>query len=76
MNMLERKKLKSRSPGVSESRSFLVRYRRTYVLNYILNKGIYNLSSVMISCVLRILASQIRFESLYHEIFNIDRFLE
>ena len=39
-NMLERKKLKSRSPGVtesrspgvSESRSFLVRYRRTYVL--------------------------------------------
>ena len=38
--MLERKKLKSRSPvvsesrspGVTESRSFLVRYRRTYVL--------------------------------------------
>ena len=29
MNMLERKKLKSRSHGVSE---FLVRYRRTYVL--------------------------------------------
>ena len=37
MNMLERKKLKSQSPGVTESRSpgvteFLVRYRRTYVL--------------------------------------------
>ena len=30
--MLERKKLKSWSPGVTESRSFLVRYRRTYVL--------------------------------------------
>ena len=33
MNVLERKKLKSRNPGVPESRSFLVRYRRTYVLN-------------------------------------------
>jgi hypothetical protein len=32
MNMLGRKKLKSRSPVVPESRSFLVRYRRTYVL--------------------------------------------
>ena len=37
--MLERKKLKSRSHGVPESRSFLVRYRRTYVLKtYVLNK--------------------------------------
>ena len=35
--MLERKKLKSRSHGVSESRSFLVRYRRTYVLKNITN---------------------------------------
>ena len=31
--MLEKIKLKSRSPGITESRSFLVRYRRTYVLN-------------------------------------------
>ena len=30
--MLERKKLKSWSPRVTESRSFLVRNRRTYVL--------------------------------------------
>ena len=43
MNVLERKKLKSRNhgiperrnPGMTESRSFLVRYRRTYVLNNI-----------------------------------------
>ena len=33
MNVLERKKLKSRNHGISESWSFLVRYRRTYVLN-------------------------------------------
>ena len=32
MNMLEIKKLKSWSPGITESWSFLVRYRRTYVL--------------------------------------------
>ena len=33
--MLERKKLKSSNHGVPKSRSFLVRYRRTYVLkNY------------------------------------------
>ena len=31
-NVLEGKKLKSRSHRVTESRSFLVRYRRTYVL--------------------------------------------
>ena len=31
--MLERKKLKSRNPKITESRSFLVRYRRTYILN-------------------------------------------
>ena len=31
--MLERKKIKSRNHGVLESRSFLVRYRRTHVLN-------------------------------------------
>ena len=31
--LLERKKLKSCNPGVTESQSFLVRYRRTYVLN-------------------------------------------
>ena len=30
--MLERKKLKFRNHGIPESRSFLVRYRRTYVL--------------------------------------------
>ena len=30
--MLERKKIKSRNHGVSESRSFLLRYIRTYVL--------------------------------------------
>ena len=41
MNVLERKKLKSHNPvmtesrndRIPESRSFLVRYRRTYVLN-------------------------------------------
>ena len=38
--------------------------------------GLYSLNSVIISCVLRILASQNRFQSLYDEIFNIDRFLE
>ena len=36
MNVLGSKKLKSRSPGVTESRSFLVRYRRTYVLKNII----------------------------------------
>ena len=35
MNVLERIKLKSRSLGITESRSFLVRYRRTYVLKKI-----------------------------------------
>ena len=38
--------------------------------------GIYNLNSVMISRVLKILASQNWFYSLYAEIFNIDRFVE
>ena len=38
--------------------------------------GIYNLNRVFISCVLKILASQNRFQSLYNEIFNIDRFVE
>jgi len=38
--------------------------------------GIYNLNSVIISCVLKLLASQNRFQSLYDEIFNIDRFVE
>ena len=37
---------------------------------------IYNLGSVIISPVLRIFASQNRFQSLYDEIFNIDRFVE
>ena len=32
MNVLERKKLISRSLGITKSRSLLVRYRRTYVL--------------------------------------------
>ena len=42
--MLGRKKLKYRSHGVPESRSFLVRYRRTYVLKtYVLNKLIQRL---------------------------------
>ena len=40
------------------------------------NCGIYNLKRVMISRVLRILAFQKRFKSLYDEIFNIVRFLE
>ena len=35
-----------------------------------------NLSSVIISRVLRILASQNGFQSLYAEILNIDRFVE
>ena len=43
---------------------------------YLKNWGIYNLNSVMISCVLRNLASQNRFQSMYDEIFNIDRFVE
>ena len=38
--------------------------------------GIYNLNILIISRVLRILASQNKFKSLYREIFNIDRFLE
>ena len=38
MNMLERKKVKSWSHGVPESWSFLVKYRRTYVLKKFLYK--------------------------------------
>ena len=38
--------------------------------------GIHNLNIVIISRVLRILAPQNRFQSLYDEIFNIDRFVE
>ena len=38
--------------------------------------GIYNLNSILISRVLKILASQNRFQSLYDEIFNFDRFVE
>ena len=38
--------------------------------------GIYNLNSVIISRFLRILPSQNWLQSLYDEIFNIDRFLE
>ena len=53
--MLERKKLKSRSPvvsesrspGVPESRSFLVRYRRTYVLNNVKDEGAKGLRNIM-----------------------------
>ena len=37
---------------------------------------IYNLNSFKISCVLMILASKNKFQSLYDEIFNIDRFFE
>ena len=37
---------------------------------------IHNLYSVIISRVLRILASQNRFISLYDKIFNIDRFVD
>ena len=44
--------------------------------NIFKNWGIYNLISVKISHVPRILASQNRFQSLYDEIFYIDRFLE
>ena len=40
------------------------------------NWGFYNLSGVIISSVLSILVSQNRFQSLYDEIFNIDRFVE
>ena len=43
--------------------------------NNLKNSGIIAYS-VKISHVLRILASQNRFQSLYNEIFNIDRFLE
>ena len=39
--MLERKNLKSRNHRITESRSFLVRYRRTYVLNNKQAKNIY-----------------------------------
>jgi hypothetical protein len=38
--------------------------------------GIYNLNRVIISRVLKILASENRFQSLYDEIYNIDRFVE
>ena len=44
--------------------------------NNLKNWGIYNLNSVIISHVLKILASQNRFQSLYDEIFNIDKFVE
>ena len=40
------------------------------------NGGIYDLNSVIISRVLRIIAYQNKFNSLYDEIFTIDRFLE
>ena len=40
------------------------------------NWGIYNLNSVIIYCVLRILAYQNMFQSLYDEIFNIDRVVD
>ena len=43
--------------------------------NNLKNSGIIAYS-FKISHVLRILASQNRFQSLYNEIFNIDRFLE
>ena len=44
--------------------------------NNLSNSGIHNLNSVMIFHVLVILASQNRFQSLYDEIYNIDRFLD
>ena len=40
------------------------------------NWGIYNLFCVIISSVQTIFTSQNWFQSLYDEIFNIDRFLE
>ena len=42
-DMLQRKKLKSRSPVLTEFRRILVRYRRTYVLNktHNLHKDLY-----------------------------------
>ena len=45
------------------------------ILNNIKNWGIYFFDSVIISRVMNILASQNWFQSLYDEIFNIDRFL-
>ena len=44
--------------------------------NNLKNWGIYNLNSIIINLILRILASQNRFQSLYDEIFNMDRFVE
>ena len=44
--------------------------------NNLKNWGIYNLNSVIIFRVLRILASKKMFQSLYDEIFNIIRFIE
>ena len=44
--------------------------------NDLKNWRIYDLSKVIISHVLRILIPKIRFQSLYDEIFNIERFLE
>ena len=54
--MLERKKLnlESRSPGVTESRSFLVRYRRTYVLKNCMYKKNLVMHNVISFTVLRI----------------------
>ena len=49
---------------------------REQLQNNLKNLEIYNLNSVMISCVLRIIASQNKFKSLYDEKFNIDRFVE
>ena len=45
-------------------------------LRTILKIKAYSLHSVMISYVLNILTSQNRFQSLYVEIFNHDRFVE
>ena len=45
-----------------------------YIQNNLKNLGIYNLNNVIISCVLRILASQNELQ-LYDKIFNIDRLI-
>ena len=49
---------------------------KNLIKNNLKNWGIYNLSSVIISRVLWILVSQNKFQSLYDEIFNIDKFVE
>ena len=47
-----------------------------YLQNNLINLGMYKLNSVIISRVLKILASQFMYQKLYDKIFYINRFFE